>query len=87
MSGGCFVICLEVLKTPTGILNRNSRCSVQYSSFIACTGTFNMFITPYVCLPRAKSPACHRSGVQLNVVKASTNRDFFHSIEAKRMKL
>ena len=46
-----------------------------------------MFIMGYVCLRRAKTPVCHRSGVQLNVVKASTNRDFFHSIEAKRMKL
>jgi hypothetical protein len=51
-------------------------------SFIACAGTFNVFITRYVCLPRVKSPVCQRSGVQLNVAKALCNINFFLSVQA-----
>jgi len=53
-------------------------------SFIACTGTFNMFISRYVYLPRVNSPVCYRSGVQLNVAKASSNIIFFLSVQANR---
>ena len=36
----------------------------------------------YVYLPRANSPVTYRSGVQLNFAKASTNLQFWHSIQA-----
>jgi len=45
--------------------------------FIVRAGKFNTINTRYVYLPRAKSSVCWRSGVQLNVAKASTKRDFF----------
>ena len=76
-------MCLEVLKTYWKPQPELSMFRPIFEwSFIVCAGTFNVFITRYVCLPRVKSPVCHRSGVQLNVAKTSTNRDFFHSIEA-----
>ena len=52
---------------------------------IACAGTFNVFITRYVCLPRVKSPVCHRSGVQLNVANVLCNINIFISLQANRV--
>jgi hypothetical protein len=46
-------------------------------SFIECTGIFKTLTTRYVLLPRANLSVCFRSAMQLNVAKASTNRDYF----------
>ena len=53
--------------------------SFMFDRLHSCNSTFNMH---YVYLHRVNWPVCCRSGVQLNVAKASTNRDFSQSVQA-----